>query len=74
MEAFVIGHHVYKETWTPLVGKKLYTKMQPNNVKNKYAVAISQEGKKKVIDHLSLGKSGKFTKTIFYFLKATKEN
>ena len=47
--------------------------MQPNNVKDKYAVAIFQEGKKKVIGHLPLGKSGKFAKTILYFLIAAKE-
>ena len=30
MEAFVVGHHVYKETWTSFVGKKLDIAMQPN--------------------------------------------
>ena len=74
MEAFVMGHHVYKGTWTPFVGEKSDITMQPNNVKDKYAVAIFQDGKKKVIGHLSLGKSGKFAKTIFYCLKAPKEN
>ena len=48
--------------------------MQPNNVKDKHAVAIFQERKKKIIGHLALGKSGKFAKTIFHFLKAAKEN
>ena len=48
--------------------------MELNNVKDKYAVAIFQEGKNKVIGHLPLGKSGKFAKTIFYFLIAAKEN
>ena len=43
-------------------------------LKDKYAVRIYQEGKKKVIGHLSLGKSGKFANTIFYFLKAANEN
>ena len=46
--------------------------MQPN-VKDKYAVAIFQEGKK-VIGHLHFGKSRKFPKTVFYFLKVAKEN
>ena len=65
MEAFVMDHHVYKETWTPFVGEKMDTAIQPNNVKDKYAVAIFQEGKKKVIVHFPLRKSGKFAKTIF---------
>ena len=45
IEAFVMGHHVYKQTWTPFVGEKLDTAMQPNNAKDKYAVAIFQEEK-----------------------------
>ena len=39
-----------------------------------YAVAIFQRGRNKVIGHLPLGKSWKFAKTIFYFLRAAKEN
>ena len=58
----------------PSVRKKMDIAMQPNNVKGKYAVAIFQEEKKKVIGHLSLGKSGNLAKTICYFLKAAKEN
>ena len=46
--------------------------MQLNNVKNKYAVIFQEE--KKDIGQLPLGKSGKFEKTIFSFLKAAKEN
>ena len=74
MDAFVMGHHVYKETWNPSVGEELDTAIQPNNVKDKYAVAVHQKGKKVVIGHLPLGHSGKFAKTIFIFLKASKEN
>ena len=74
MKVFVVSHHMYKETWTPFVGEKLDTVMQPTDVKDKYAVAISPEGKKKVIGHLLLGKLKKFAKSIFYFLKAAKEN
>ena len=48
--------------------------MQPNNVKDKYAVAIFQEGKKKVIGHLPLGMSGKFAKILFYSIKVPKES
>ena len=48
--------------------------MQPNNVKDKYAAAIFQEGKKKVIGHLPLRMSGKFAKIPFYSIKVPKEN
>ena len=74
IEAFAMGHHVYKQTWTPFVEEKLDAAMQPSNIKNKYAVAIFQGGRNKVIGHLPLGKSGKFAKLIFYFLKSAKEN
>ena len=69
-----MGHHVYKQTWTPFVGEKLDAGMQPSNIKDKYAVTIFQGGRNKVIGHLPLEKSGKFAKTIFYFLKAAKVN
>ena len=74
IEAFVMGHHVYKETWTSFVREKLDTAMRPNNVKDKYAVTSFQEGKKKIIGHVPFRKSGKFAKTTFYFLKSAKEN
>ena len=53
--------------------EKLDSGMQPNNVKDKYAVAIFQERKKKVIGHLPLRKSGKFAKTIFTFYTQLKK-
>ena len=74
MEAFVMRHHVYMDMWTPFVGEKLDTAMQPSNVRGKYVAAIFQEGKKMVIGHFPLGKSGKSAKTVFYFLKAAKRN
>ena len=64
---FYHARHVYKEMWMPFAVEKLDTAMQPNNVKEKYAVTIFQEGKKKVIGHLPLGKSRKFYKTMFTF-------
>jgi len=74
IEAFVMGHHVYKERWTPTIGEHLDAFMEQNNSMDKYAVATFQKGKKQVVGHLPLGKSGKFAKTIFYFLKASKDN
>ena len=49
MEPFAIGHHVCKGKWTSFAGEKLDTAMQLNDVKDKYAVAIFQEGKSLVI-------------------------
>ena len=41
--------------------------MDPTNKIVKFAVAVIKN--KKIIAHFLLGKSGRFSKTIFYFLK-----
>ena len=49
--------------------------MEPSNVIDNYDVAIFTEGQRHSAGDLPLlGKSGKFAKTIFYFLKADKNN
>ena len=64
-----MGYHVYKKNWTPSIVDELQGFMEPTNKLDKYAVAIKgKEGD--VIGHLPLGKSGKFAKTVFYFLKS----
>ena len=65
-----MDHHVYKKRWTPIICEHLDALMEPNISMDKYAVATFQKGKKQVIGHLPLGKSGKFAMTVFYFLKA----
>ena len=47
MKTFVMDHHVYKEAWAPFCLEKLATAMQPNNVKDKHAVAIFKKEKRK---------------------------
>ena len=66
----VKGFHVYKALWTPEVGETLRSEGEPDNPIDKYAVCIKKENK--IVGHLPLGKSGKFAKTIFYFLRADK--
>ena len=60
-----MAHHEYQEMWMPFAVEKLETAMEPNNVKEKYAVRIFQEGKKKVIGHFPLGTSTTFYKAMF---------
>ena len=74
IDAFVMGHHVYKDIWKPVLGEELDVSMEPNNIKDKYAVAVYQKGKSDVIGHLPLGRSAKFAKTIYFFLKASSYN
>ena len=68
-----MGYHVYKTNWTPVVGEKLTGVMESNNLMDKYAVAVKRSDES-IVGHLPLGKSGKFAKTIFYFLKANKKH
>ena len=46
----------------------LLCEREPDNPMDKYAVCVKKENK--IVGHLPLGKSGKFVKTIFYFLRA----
>ena len=45
---------------------------EPRNWVDKYAVSVQRD--EKVVGHLMKGKSGRFAKTIFYFLRADKKN
>ena len=73
INVFVMGYHVYQKNWTSSIRVELQGFMKPTNKLDKYAVAvIGRDGD--VINHLPLGKSGKFAKTVFYFLKSDKNH
>ena len=50
----------------------LSTVPEPRNIVDKYAVSVQRDGE--VVGHLMKGKSGRFAKTIIYFLRADKKN
>ena len=68
MVSYVKGYHVYKTLWNPLIGEFLSCERESDNPMDKYAVCVKK--KNKIVGHLLLGKSGKFAKIIFYFLRA----
>ena len=70
IDTYVKGYHVYKNIWKPTVNKELETKMESDNVMNKYAVCVKK--KPSIIGHLLFGKNGKFGQ-IFYFLRADQD-
>ena len=45
---------------------------EPNNIVDKYAVSVQRDGE--FVGHLMKSKSGRYAKTIFYFLRADKNN
>ena len=59
---------MYKTLWNPLIAEFLSCEREPDNLMDKYAVCVKRENK--IVGHLQLGKSGKFAKTTFYFLRA----
>ena len=68
-----MGYHVYKTNRTPVAGEKLTDVMESNNLMDKYAVAVKRSDES-IVGHLPLGKSEKFAKAIFHFIKANKKH
>ena len=68
MMSYVKGYHLYKTLWNRLIGEFLSCEREPDNPIDKSAVCVKKENK--ILGHLPLGKSGKFAKSLFYFLTA----
>ena len=71
-ESVIKGYHAYMNDWTPILGENLSTRSEPENEIDKYAVAITKDAR--VIGHLKKGKTGRYAKTVFYFLRANLMN
>lgn len=71
-DSFVMGYHVYKAIWTPFEKEELTAMMEPKNIEDKFAVVVKRN--ESVVGHLPKGKTGRFAKTIFYFLRANERN
>ena len=68
----VKGYHEYMKIWLPFIGEFLQTRLEPENEFDKYAVAVIKDGV--VVGHLTKGKTGRFAKTISFFLRASEDN
>lgn len=44
IESSTRGHHIYKESWTPMIGEELQTVQERDNDHDPYAVAVVKEG------------------------------
>jgi len=73
IESFTMGFHEYRTIWTPCVNEVLLTRIEPTIKEDKFAVAVIGP-KGAIFCHLMKGKSGRFAKTIFHFLRASKNN
>ena len=56
--------------WNPTFGEFFKSRLEPKNEYNKFPVAVIQCNA--VVRHLSKGKTGRFAKTISFFLQTMK--
>ena len=68
MESDVMGYHAYKEEWIPEIGETLSTRREPENMEDKCAVCVLKSNA--IVGHLKKGQSGRYAKTVFYFLRS----
>ena len=54
--------------WAPISGENLSTRPEPESEIDKYAVAVTKDAR--VISQLKKGKTGRYPKTVIYFLRA----
>ena len=66
VNSFIKGYHEYKEEWIPHIGEILAVEREPDNMTDRYAVAIKKSGR--VVGHLKKGTSGRFAKIASFFL------
>ena len=62
LESTVRGHHVYKSTWTPLLGQVLQTSTESGNEHDRFAVAFTKDDN--AVGHLPR----EISKVAWYFL------
>lgn len=72
VKSHIKGYHAYMNIWEPTIGEVLKARLEPENEFDKFAVAVEKSGA--VVGHLAKGKSGRFAKTISFFLRANHEN
>ena len=68
MDLFVMGFQEFENAWTLVKNQKLETRMKSENKEDKFVVAVIGENHS-IAGHLMEGKTRRFAKTIFYFLR-----
>ena len=68
-ETQIKGHHIYKEVWAPELREHLEVQCEPENPVDKYAVCLKTSSGT-INGHLKKGKSGRFAKIIFCYLRS----
>ena len=69
---YVTGYHEYKGRLTPVKSEMLKAVMEPKTKADKFALAVMKNDF--LVGHLLKGKTGRFAKMVFYFLRACDSN
>ena len=72
VNSHVMGYHDYINLWNPQIGRIYETRTEPENAKDRSAVTVLDN--QRVVGHLMKGPTGRFAKTVFYFLRAENDN
>ena len=64
---FAMGFQEYRKIWEPKSNEILEVKLDSTDKKDRFAIAILKN--KKINKQLPFGKTGRFCKSIFYFLR-----
>ena len=70
LSGYINGYHEYRSKWVPVIHEELKAEMEPDNIKDKYAMSVMRNGE--IVGHIQKGIAGNFAKNIFYFLRADK--
>ena len=68
LETFIKGHHIYKNIWTPQLDELLEVSTELDNPMDKFVVTVKKN--QNIEGNLKKGKTGRFAKTLFYFLRS----
>ena len=65
-KSYFMGFHEYRKIWKPEFIEILEVNLESANEMKKFTIAVIKNKNKKIIEHLPLGETGRFSKTIFY--------
>ena len=74
MISYVMRFHEYKDRWTPTLNEQLVAVRQPENLMDKYVVAVINKCNNEDVVHLMKDTNGIYVKIMFYFLGPHESN
>ena len=70
LKSHIKGYHAYMKKWNQIIGEK--ARLEPENEYDKFVVAVEKCGA--MVEHLTKGKTGRISKKVSFFLRASDGN